>query len=213
MSRTRITGGASCVRKHTCPPESLSLCPSVPLFLCFLLIGWLGACPATVEYSAVLWRRLMGQAGQRVMNITTDSSDATLRAYGHCANATAATGTPLSERPGAGAGSKGSVAGDLALVLINLLNSTKVVSLSSGVLPTSLQSKGTAVTRTDYVLTPGKPVGGWETCCIGHTGLLDETKTHGPRLGISAGPCLSGATRLRGILFQSQDSQFRFQDL
>lgn len=92
------------------------------------------------------------------MNITTDiSSRATLRAYGHCANATTNSSRLLT------------------LCLSNLLNSTRTVSLS-GILP--IHQSGTVTTRTDYVLTPGEPAGGWKTCCIGHnTGLLDETKT------------------------------------
>lgn len=121
--------------------------------------GWVaetGTCQPNPDYwGALLWRRLMGRAGQRVVNVTATiiaDDAAALRVYGHC-------------------GASADVdANDMTLLLINLLNQTQGVSLRG------ISSSGH---HTEYVLTPGEPVGqGWASCCISQkTGMLDETKT------------------------------------
>jgi len=136
--------------------------------------GWVpavGTCTPNPDYwGGLLWHRLMGSKGQRVMNVSAafaTGADVTLRAYGHCGNASAS--------------------GDLTLVLINLLNSTNTVALP-----------GAAGARTDYVLTPGEPTtGGW---AVDQHGQRDETKTdvvllNGQALSLTGAalPAISGA--------------------
>ena len=132
--------------------------------------GWVpdvGTCTPNPDYwGALLWRRLMGEAGQRVMNVSAAfaaGAGTTLRAYGHC---------------GVEAGAS---RGDLTLVLINLLNETSTVALPNA----GTAATPTSVRRTDYVLTPGEPPGGWAACCVGAASdghVLDETKTPVVRL-------------------------------
>jgi hypothetical protein len=135
--------------------------------------GWVpavGTCTPNPDYwGGLLWHRLMGSKGQRVMNMSAafaTGADVTLRAYGHCGNTSAS--------------------GDLSLVLINLLNASNTVNLP-----------GAVGARTDYVLTPGEPAGGWE---VDHHGQRDETKTdvvllNGEVLSLdgAALPAISGA--------------------
>jgi hypothetical protein len=135
--------------------------------------GWVpavGTCTPNPDYwGGLLWHHLMGSKGQRVMNVS----------------AAFATGADVTLRAYGHCGNP-SASGDLSLVLINLLNTSNTVGLP-----------GAVGARTDYVLTPGEPAGGW---AVDHHGQRDETKTdvvllNGRVLSLdgAAVPAISGA--------------------